>query len=154
MAGAVATSRRGLASQAPAGGHSRRRLPPCRLAAKAQARNNGANDEAAARFGERVGDRHGWSRIHPTRDESFDGSWKFALANTTEFGLGGIVFGADEQEALAVADRMDTGSVGVNFFASNHAAPFGGRHDSGLGTEYGIEGLNAYVSYKSIHRRA
>ncbi|MGN0128446.1 aldehyde dehydrogenase family protein [Glutamicibacter soli] len=49
---------------------------------------------------------------------------------------------------------MDTGSVGVNFFASNHAAPFGGRHDSGLGTEYGPEGLAAYLSYKSIHRQA
>ena len=76
-----------------------------------------------------------------------------ALANNTEFGLGGLVFGADPEAALAVADRMDTGSVGINFFASNHAAPFGGRHDSGLGTEYGVEGLNAYLSYKSIHRK-
>ncbi len=76
-----------------------------------------------------------------------------ALANNTEFGLGGIVFGRNQDAALAVADRMDTGSVGINFFASNHSAPFGGRHDSGLGTEYGIEGLNAYLSYKSIHRR-
>ncbi|WP_346958221.1 aldehyde dehydrogenase family protein [uncultured Arthrobacter sp.] len=76
-----------------------------------------------------------------------------ALANNTEFGLGGLVFGSDAGTAFAVADRMDTGSVGINFFASNHAAPFGGRHDSGLGTEYGIEGLNAYLSYKSIHRK-
>ncbi len=76
-----------------------------------------------------------------------------ALANNTEFGLGGLVFGQDPEAALAVADRMDTGSVGINFFASNHAAPFGGRRDSGLGTEYGIEGLNAYLSYKSIHRK-
>lgn len=76
-----------------------------------------------------------------------------ALANNTEFGLGGLVFGSDPEAVLAVADRMDTGSVGLNFFASNHAAPFGGRHDSGLGTEYGIEGLNAYLSYKSIHRK-
>ncbi|WP_457947451.1 aldehyde dehydrogenase family protein [Pseudarthrobacter sp. alpha12b] len=76
-----------------------------------------------------------------------------ALANNTEFGLGGLVFGRDEDAALSVADRMDTGSVGLNFFASNHSAPFGGRHDSGLGTEYGIEGLNAYLSYKSIHRK-
>jgi aldehyde dehydrogenase (NAD+) len=76
-----------------------------------------------------------------------------ALANNTEFGLGGLVFSRDPDAALAVADRMDSGSVGINFFASNHAAPFGGRHDSGLGTEYGIEGLGAYLSYKSIHRR-
>ena len=63
------------------------------------------------------------------------------------------MFGQDAAAALNVADRMDTGSVGINFFASNHAAPFGGRHNSGLGTEYGMEGLNAYLSYKSIHRR-
>jgi aldehyde dehydrogenase (NAD+) len=76
-----------------------------------------------------------------------------ALANDTSFGLGGVVFSADREAALEVAERMDTGSVGLNFFASNHNAPFGGRHDSGLGVEYGIEGLAQYVSYKSIHRR-
>jgi aldehyde dehydrogenase (NAD+) len=75
-----------------------------------------------------------------------------ALANDTSFGLGGLVFSADPQAALAVAQRMDTGSVGLNFFGSNHNAPFGGRHDSGLGVEYGIEGLSQYVAYKSIHR--
>ncbi|GAB91766.1 aldehyde dehydrogenase family protein [Gordonia rhizosphera] len=76
------------------------------------------------------------------------------MANDTDFGLGGIVFSADPAAAQSVAERLDTGSVGVNFFASNHAAPFGGRHDSGLGVEYGIEGLSAYVTYKSIHRRS
>lgn len=49
---------------------------------------------------------------------------------------------------------MNTGSVGINFFASNHAAPFDGRNDSGLGVEYGPEGLRAYTSYKSIKSRA
>lgn len=77
-----------------------------------------------------------------------------ALANNTEFGLGGLVFSSEPDAALAVADRVDTGSIGINFFASNHSAPFGGRHDSGLGTEYGIEGLGAYLAYKSIHRKA
>jgi aldehyde dehydrogenase (NAD+) len=76
-----------------------------------------------------------------------------ALANDTSYGLGGIVFSSDPEAAIAVAERMDTGSVGVNFFGSNHNAPFGGRHDSGLGVEYGIEGLSEYVTYKSIHRR-
>ena len=76
-----------------------------------------------------------------------------ALANDTSFGLGGVVFSANSDAALAVAERMDTGSVGLNFFGSNHNAPFGGRHDSSLGVEYGIEGLSQYVSYKSIHRQ-
>lgn len=76
------------------------------------------------------------------------------MSNATNYGLGGIVFSADEDLAESVARRLDTGSVGVNFFASNHAAPFAGRADSGLGVEYGIEGLEQYVAYKSIHRRA
>lgn len=76
-----------------------------------------------------------------------------ALANNTEFGLGGIVFGSDEQRALDVARQVDSGSVGINFFGSNHSAPFGGRHDSGMGVEYGLEGLSAYLTYKSIHRQ-
>ncbi|CAG7611850.1 aldehyde dehydrogenase family protein [Leucobacter soli] len=76
------------------------------------------------------------------------------IANSTPFGLGGIVFSVDEQRAFEVAERIDSGSVGINFFASNHAAPFGGRHDSGMGVEYGIEGLEQYIAFKSIHRRA
>lgn len=75
------------------------------------------------------------------------------IANSTPFGLGGIVFSSDEDLAFSIAEQIDSGSVGVNFFASNHAAPFGGRHDSGLGVEYGVEGLEQYVSFKSIHRR-
>ena len=76
-----------------------------------------------------------------------------ALSNNTEFGLGGTVFSADPQRALEVAARVDTGSIGLNFFASNHAAPFGGRRDSGLGLEYGREGLSAYLSPQSVHRK-
>lgn len=75
------------------------------------------------------------------------------LANNTPFGLGGIVFSADEARAQEVARRINTGSVGINFFASNHAAPFGGRGDSGLGVEFGLEGLSAYLTYQSVHHR-
>ena len=63
------------------------------------------------------------------------------------------MFSADEDRALQVARRVNTGSVGINFFASNHAAPFGGRGDSGLGVEFGVEGLSAYLSPQSVHRR-
>jgi aldehyde dehydrogenase (NAD+) len=75
------------------------------------------------------------------------------IANNTEFGLGGTIFSADEDAALALAPRLDTGSLGLGFFATNHAAPFAGRHDSGLGAEFGPEGLHAYLKPQSIHRR-
>lgn len=86
-------------------------------------------------------------------DDSSGAQDAIDLANNTEFGLGGIVFGADADRAQRVAEQVDSGSVGVNFFGSNHNAPFGGRHDSGLGVEYGVEGLSQYVSYQSIHRK-
>ncbi|MFD1210855.1 aldehyde dehydrogenase family protein [Arthrobacter sp. GCM10027362] len=75
------------------------------------------------------------------------------IANNTGFGLGGTVFSADEEAAFKVAARIDTGSVGLNFFASNHTAPFAGRNDSGLGVEFGPEGLHAYLVPQSVHRR-
>lgn len=74
-----------------------------------------------------------------------------ALANDSRFGLGGSIFSDDPEHALAVARRVETGSVGINFYGSNPAAPFGGWKDSGLGLEYGVEGLEAYLRPKSIH---
>ena len=76
------------------------------------------------------------------------------IANDSQFGLGGSIFSADESRAAALARTIETGSIGVNFFGSNHAAPFGGWKDSGLGVEYGPEGLNAYLRLRSVHRRA
>ena len=75
------------------------------------------------------------------------------IANDSQFGLGGSIFSADESRAAALARTIETGSIGVNFFGSNHAAPFGGWKDSGLGVEYGPEGLNAYLRLKSVHRK-
>jgi aldehyde dehydrogenase (NAD+) len=75
------------------------------------------------------------------------------IANDSRFGLGGSIFSSDDARALALAEKIDTGSIGINFFGSNHAAPFGGWKDSGMGVEYGPEGLNAYLRLKSIHRR-
>lgn len=75
------------------------------------------------------------------------------IANDSRFGLGGSIFSTDDARALALAEKIDTGSIGINFFGSNHAAPFGGWKDSGMGVEYGPEGLNAYLRLKSIHRK-
>ncbi len=75
------------------------------------------------------------------------------IANDSRFGLGGSIFSSDDVRALALAEKIDTGSIGINFFGSNHAAPFGGWKDSGMGVEYGPEGLHAYLRLKSIHRR-
>lgn len=74
-----------------------------------------------------------------------------AIANGSEFGLAGSVWASDEVNARQVADQIDTGSIGINCFGFNTAAPFGGRKNSGIGTELGIEGFLAYAKYKSTH---
>jgi acyl-CoA reductase-like NAD-dependent aldehyde dehydrogenase len=73
------------------------------------------------------------------------------IANDSEFGLAGSVWSQDESHARFVADQIDTGSIGINGFGFNTAAPFGGRRNSGIGTELGIEGLLEYAKYKSTH---
>ena len=75
------------------------------------------------------------------------------IANDSRYGLAGSVFGADEDRALEVARRIETGNIGINFYSSNYAAPFAGRKDSGVGVEFGPEGLAAYQVFQSVHRR-
>jgi aldehyde dehydrogenase (NAD+) len=75
------------------------------------------------------------------------------IANESRFGLGGSIFTSDPDHGESVAARINTGSVGINFFGSNLAAPFGGWKDSGLGMEYGPEGVAAYLKLKSVHRK-
>ncbi|WP_181780840.1 aldehyde dehydrogenase family protein, partial [Pseudonocardia pini] len=77
-----------------------------------------------------------------------------AMANDSPYGLGGTVWTTDEERGLDVARRVETGSVGVNAFDLDIGAPFGGVKASGLGRELGPEGLDAYVSLKSIYTRA
>jgi aldehyde dehydrogenase (NAD+) len=75
------------------------------------------------------------------------------ISNDSPFGLGGSIFTQDVDAAAAMAARLETGSVGINFYGSNQAAPFGGWKDSGIGMEYGPEAINAYSRMKSIHRQ-
>lgn len=74
------------------------------------------------------------------------------IANDSVYGLGGSIFTSDPDHAEQVARRIETGSVGINFYGSNLAAPFGGWKESGLGMEYGPEAIGAYIRMKSIHR--
>ncbi|QYB06092.1 aldehyde dehydrogenase [Rhodococcus sp. USK10] len=74
-----------------------------------------------------------------------------AIANDSEYGLGGTVWTADEEHGLALASRIHSGTVGVNHYALDLDAPFGGVKSSGLGRELGPEGLNPYFATKSVY---
>ncbi|WP_432066225.1 aldehyde dehydrogenase [Streptomyces sp. C10-9-1] len=74
-----------------------------------------------------------------------------ALANDSDYGLGGTIWTSDPDKGLDLARRVETGSVGVNYYALDVGAPFGGVKSSGVGRELGPEGLAAYHSLKSIY---
>ena len=72
------------------------------------------------------------------------------IANDTVYGLGAHVQGQDLTAARAVAARIRSGQVHINYPAWNPNAPFGGYKRSGNGREYGIEGLEEYLETKAI----
>lgn len=74
-----------------------------------------------------------------------------ALANDTDYGLSGSVFGPDAERAYTVASRIRTGQVGVNGIYMNPAFPFGGFKQSGFGREGGVEGLEAFLESRMIY---
>ena len=70
-----------------------------------------------------------------------------ALANDTEFGLGGAVFSRDEDRAQKIAQQLDVGMSNVNTFAGEGAEfPFGGVKRSGFGRELGPLGMDEFVN--------
>ncbi len=74
-----------------------------------------------------------------------------AAANDTEFGLVAYVYTSNVKRALRVAERLETGMVGLNQgLVSNPAAPFGGIKQSGFGREGGAEGIAEYLETKYV----
>jgi aldehyde dehydrogenase (NAD+) len=75
-----------------------------------------------------------------------------AVANNSVYGLSGGVWSADAERALAVARRMQTGSVDINGAKFNPMAPFGGYKHSGVGRELGPYGVEEFLQPKAIQR--
>jgi acyl-CoA reductase-like NAD-dependent aldehyde dehydrogenase len=72
------------------------------------------------------------------------------IANDSPYGLGGGVWSADTERAIAVARRIQSGFVTVNAAPVAWDAPFGGYKASGLGRENGPVGFGEYLEYKTI----
>ncbi|MEV0074682.1 aldehyde dehydrogenase family protein, partial [Amycolatopsis sp. NPDC050768] len=64
-----------------------------------------------------------------------------AIANDSAVGLGGSVRTTGPVRGQAVAQRVQTGAIGVNTYPVDPAAPFGGVKDSGLGALSRSRGL-------------
>jgi len=74
-----------------------------------------------------------------------------ALANDSDFGLGGSVFTADLARGKRVASRVETGMMFINNIDwTDPELPFGGIKDSGYGRELGDMGIQEFVNKKLV----
>ena len=73
-----------------------------------------------------------------------------AMANGTDYGLGGVCYG-EVAHATAIADRVRTGFIWVNSFGIRDlAAPFGGIKRSGVGREGGDWSFEFFCDIKDV----
>ncbi|TCN55976.1 acyl-CoA reductase-like NAD-dependent aldehyde dehydrogenase [Rhodococcus sp. SMB37] len=73
------------------------------------------------------------------------------IANDSDYGLGGTVWTDDPDRGLALAKRVQTGTIGINTYLPEPTAPFGGVKASGIGRELGPEALTNYQQLKSVY---
>ena len=74
-----------------------------------------------------------------------------ALANSTRYGLSGIVYTSSEERAARVGRAVRAGTVWVNtFLVRDLTAPFGGIGISGIGREGGDYALDFYSDLKTL----
>lgn len=77
-----------------------------------------------------------------------------ARANDTRYGLNGSVWSRSTKHALAVAKRLQVGTVNVNesYAATwtSTATPIGGMKESGFGRRHGAEGILKYTETQTI----
>lgn len=74
------------------------------------------------------------------------------MANDSIYGLGGGIWSRDKEKAMAAARKLRTGTVWINeWHLISEKAPFGGYKQSGVGREFGLDGLKEYTEAKHVH---
>lgn len=75
-----------------------------------------------------------------------------ARANASDFGLGASVWSNDIEQAQAVAEKLEAGSVWINHhIGADVNVPFAGAKHSGIGQQYSLAGLRAYTQVQALY---
>jgi betaine-aldehyde dehydrogenase len=127
--------------------------------------------KVAAGGGRPTDQQHGWfvqptvitnanNQMRVSREEIFgpvvsvipfdDEAEAIQIANDSDFGLSGGVYGGDDAHASEVAEQLSAGLLFVNGKGGSFDAPFGGFKQSGIGRECGREGLFSFLESKSL----
>jgi len=72
------------------------------------------------------------------------------IANDSEYGLSGYVWGGSREDAMRVARKLRTGMVHLNGAPTDVLAPFGGYKQSGNGREWGVHGIEDFLEIKAV----
>jgi acyl-CoA reductase-like NAD-dependent aldehyde dehydrogenase len=73
------------------------------------------------------------------------------IANDVRYGLMATVWTGDPARGHRVAQRIKSGTVGINMpYSAFPGIPFGGYKQSGFGRELGLETLELYLETKSV----
>jgi len=73
-----------------------------------------------------------------------------AIANDTDYGLGGYVHSKDIEHARQVAAKIRAGYISINNAGLDLNAPFGGYKQSGNGREFSDQAFGEFLEYKSL----
>jgi betaine-aldehyde dehydrogenase len=74
------------------------------------------------------------------------------IANHSRYGLVAAVWTRDINKAMKIATRVRAGSIWINTFGKMYqSTEMGGFKQSGLGRQYGLEGLFEYTELKHVN---
>ena len=74
------------------------------------------------------------------------------IANDSIYGLGGAVWSKNDDRAMEIAKKVRTGTIWINeYHLMSERVPFGGYKQSGIGREFGIDGIKEYTELKHIY---
>ncbi len=74
------------------------------------------------------------------------------IANDSTYGLAAGIWSSDDEKSLNISKQLRVGTVWINeWHLLSESAPFGGYKESGIGREFGEDGMLEYFETKHLH---
>jgi len=80
-----------------------------------------------------------------------DEAHAIVLANASQYGLAGTVWTRSAETGMRVARQVEAGSFGINGYAPDMGAPWGGVKNSGTGREQGPQSIDSFTRIDTVY---